>query len=132
MNLAKPGTKIGPRDHGRKMSLKAFEFAKAEEGRLYELARGYVVVSEVADFFHMRRVGVVRMYLDHYRFENPQRIYEICGTMECKLHIPAWESERHPDIAVYLTPPRQRKGRTMWRTWIPDLIIEVVSESSRD
>jgi Uma2 family endonuclease len=24
------------------------------------------------------------------------------------------------------------KGRTLWRTWIPELCIEVVSESSRD
>jgi Uma2 family endonuclease len=52
--------------------------------------------------------------------------------MECKLLIPEWESERHPDIAVYLTPPRNRKDRTMWRTWFPDLTIEVVSEGSRD
>jgi Uma2 family endonuclease len=52
--------------------------------------------------------------------------------MECKVLIPEWESERHPDIAIYLTPPRNRKGRTMWRTWFPDLIVEVVSESSRD
>jgi Uma2 family endonuclease len=52
--------------------------------------------------------------------------------MECKVLIPEWESERHPDIAIYLTPPRNRKGRTMWRSWFPDLVIEVVSESSRD
>jgi hypothetical protein len=36
--------------------------------------------------------------------------------MECKLLIPDWESERHPDIAVYLSPPKSRKGRTLWRT----------------
>lgn len=51
---------------------------------------------------------------------------------ECKLLIPELESERHPDIAIYLTPPRNRKGRTMWPTWFPDLVVEVVSESSRD
>ena len=43
-----------------------------------------------------------------------------------------WDSERHPDRAVYLTKPRGKKDRTMWRTWIPDLIIEVVSPSSVD
>src|SRR6516164_1385348 len=52
--------------------------------------------------------------------------------MECKLLIPSWESERHPDIAVYLAPPPGRKDRTMWRTWIPGIVIEVVSEGSRD
>ena len=52
--------------------------------------------------------------------------------MECKLLIPELESERHPDVAVYLEAPKNRKGRTLWRTWVPDLIVEVVSESSRD
>ena len=47
MILAKPKLKIGPYDHGRKMTLKAFEFAPVEDGYLYELQRGYVVVSEV-------------------------------------------------------------------------------------
>jgi Uma2 family endonuclease len=52
--------------------------------------------------------------------------------MECKLLIPTLESERHPDISVYLTAPTGRKDRTVWRTWVPELVIEVVSESSRD
>src|SRR5438552_1320973 len=130
MIIAKRKSKIGPRHHGRKMSLKAFEFARVEEGWCCELARGYIIVAEVANFPHMRRVGLMRRHLDHYHVENPDRIYEICGTMECKLLIPEWESERHPDIAVYLSPPTNRKGRTMWRTWFPDLVIEVVSESS--
>ena len=125
-------TKIGPRHHGRKMSLKAFESAQVEDGYIYELARGYVVVSEVANFPHMRRVSFIRNHLVQYHLENPGRIYEICGTMECKLLIPELDSERHPDIAVYLTPPRNRKGRAMWRSWFPDLIIEVVSAGSRD
>src|SRR5438128_854501 len=109
MNLAGTKAKVGPRHHGRKMSLKAFEFAETEDGGLYELARGYIVVSEVANFPHMRRVGVIRRHLGHYCVENPDRIYEICGTMECKLLIPEWESERHPDVAVYLAAPRNRK-----------------------
>ena len=132
MILARTKTKIGPRHHGRKMSLKAFEFAPVENGHLYELARGYIVVSEVANFPHMRRVSTIRRHLDLFYLENPGTIYEAQGTMECKVLIPELASERHPDIAVYLTAPRNRKGRTMWRTWLPDIAIEVVSESSRD
>jgi Uma2 family endonuclease len=43
-----------------------------------------------------------------------------------------WESERHPDIAIYLSRPGGKKDRTVWRTWIPDITIEVVSASSVD
>jgi Uma2 family endonuclease len=132
MILTKTKVKIGPRHHGRKMSLRAFEFAETEEGHLYELARGYIVVSDVPNFAHMRQAAYIRNHAAHYAIENPGRIYEVIGTMECKVLIPEWESERHPDIAIYVTPPRNRKGRTMWRTWFPDLIVEVVSESSRD
>jgi Uma2 family endonuclease len=132
MSIAKIKTKIGPQHHGRKMSLRTFEYAPVEDGYLYELARGYIVVSEVANFPHARRTAYIRKRLDHYHVEHPDALYEILGGSECKLLIPTWQSERHPDIAVYLSPPKGRRDRTMWRTWIPDLTIEVVSENSRD
>src|SRR5258708_2079853 len=109
MILRTTTTKIGPRHHGRKMSLKAFEFAQVEEGYLYELARGYIVVSEVPNYPHARRVASIRTRLEHYHFENPDALHEILYSMECKLLIPDWDSERHPDIAVYLTVPKGRK-----------------------
>jgi Uma2 family endonuclease len=134
MILAKTTTKpkIGPLQHGRKMSLKAFEFAEVKEGYLSELARGYVVVSEVPNLPHALLTAYLRRHLDHYHVEHPEAIYLILGTMECKLLVPDWESERHPDIAVYFSPPKAKKDRTLWRGWVPELVIEVVSESSRD
>ncbi len=132
MIYTKPKTKIGPRHHGRKMSLKAFEFAKVEDGYLFELARGYIVVSDFAAYSHTRQSALIRKHLDHYHVEHPAALHLILLGAECKLLISEWESERHPDIAVYLTAPKGRKDRTLWRAWIPDLAIEVVSESSRD
>ena len=129
---SKAKVKIGPDHHGRRMSLKAFEFAETEEGYLYELQRGYVIVSEVANYFHAMQIIAITAPLWVYRAENPGTIHAILGNMDCKLLIPAWTSERHPDIAVYLTRPKGKKDRTLWRTWIPELTIEVVSESSRD
>ena len=114
------------------MSLKAFEFAQVEDGYLYELARGYIVVSEVPNHPHARRIIFIRRYLEHYHFENPDALQEILYGTECKLLIPDWESERHPDIAVYLTEAKGKQDRTLWRNWFPDLVVEVVSESSRD
>ena len=132
MLLSKAKTKLGPQHHGCKMSLKAFEFAKVEDGHLFELARGYIVVSEVAIYSHSMRAAFIHKHLDVYHFNNPASLYVILTGGECKLLIPDWESERHPDLAVYLAAPKGRQDRTMWRTWIPDLAIEIVSESSRD
>lgn len=124
--------RIGPRHHGRKMSLKAFEFAKTEEGYLYELSRGYVVVSEVANYFHAMQIVAITQHLWPYFVAHPGVIHAILGNMDCKLLIFDLESERHPDLAVYLTKPRGPKNRTVWRSWIPELVIEIVSEGSRE
>src|SRR5687768_12867149 len=91
---------LGPRHHGRMMRLKDFEFIAAEVGYLVELARGYVVVSEVANYYHAMQINAIRECLWTYKIANPGAIHAILGTMECKLFIPTWESERHPDIAV--------------------------------
>lgn len=132
MRTALAKTAIGPRHHGRKMTLKAFEFAPVEEGYTAELARGYLVVSEVPNYPHASMVPVIRDFLGRYRLENPGALHRVLDGSSSKLLIPDWESERHPDIAVYLSPPQGRKDRTMWRTWVPELVVEVVSEGSRD
>ena len=88
MILTKTKTKISPRHHGRKMSLKAFEFAPVVEGYLYELARGYIVVSEVANFPHARQSALIRSQLGHYHVENPKSLFEILGGMEGKMFHP--------------------------------------------
>jgi Uma2 family endonuclease len=132
MILSKPSTIIGPRHHGRQMTVRAFEFANVEEGWLAELARGYVVVSEVPSYYDAMLVDFINDALRLYRAAHPGVIHAILGGMECKLLIPALESERHPDISVYLTAPKGPRGRTLWRSWVPELVIEVVSESSRD
>lgn len=129
---AKTKTKIGPHDHGRKMSLRAFEFAQVEEGYLYELARGYIVVSEVANYAHAMQITTINRSLFTFDSTSPGTVHAILAGSDCKLLIPDWDSERHPDISVYLTKPRGPKNRTMWRAWIPEVAIEVVSESSRD
>ena len=130
--VVKAKTKIGPQHQGHKMSLRAFEFADVEEGFLYELARGYIVVSEVANYFHGSQIDVLQRYLQVYRAGQEERIHRIFEGGNCKLLMPHWESERHPDIAIYLSRPLGKKDSTLWRNWIPDVIIEVVSASSVD
>jgi hypothetical protein len=130
--VVKAKIRIGPQHQGHKMSLRAFEFAEVEEGYLYELARGFIVVSEVANYFHGSQIDVIQDYLRVYRVGQPGTVHRIFEGTSCKLLMPEWESERHPDVAIYLTRPSGKKDRTMWRTWIPDLVIEVVSPSSVD
>ena len=119
--------KLGPQDHGRRMSLKEFEPIEVQEGYLYELGRGVVAVSDVPKFRHRRQVSAIRKQLASFDLSNPGRIYEILAGSECKILVDDLESERHPDLAVYLNPPRKEDD---WRSWIPEIVIEVVSLSS--
>src|SRR5947209_5560434 len=98
MIVAKTNSKIGPTHHGRRMPLKAFEFAQVEEGCFCELARGYLVVSEVANYYHGMQIIAINRLLWGYDAAFPGRIHAILGSLECKLIIPEWDSERHPDI----------------------------------
>lgn len=88
--------KIGPRHHGRKMSLRAFEFAQAQEGCHCELARGYIVVSDVPNFPHMRQASYIRSQLDYFRVVNPALIYEVLTGLECKLLITSGKASGTP------------------------------------
>jgi Uma2 family endonuclease len=125
-------TKIGPQHHGRKMSLEDYEFVETVDGYHYELSRGYITVSNVANPFHALIVQYIRDQFVAYRLTHPERIYAVLTEMACKLLIPLFESERHPDIAVYLTRPKRPNNRKTWRTWIPEIVVEVVTVRSTD
>ena len=89
------------------MSLRAFEFADVEEGYLVELARGYIVVSEVANYYHAMQIEFIRNLLGAYKLASPGIIHAILYGSICELLIPAWESERHPDVAIYMSGPKR-------------------------
>jgi len=93
--------KIGPKDHGRRMRLEDFDRAEGQPGHLYELGREVVTVVDVPN----------------------SRPFAQSRRMQADL-----ESERHPDVAVYQTPPPE--GEDVWATWVPELVIEVVSPGS--
>lgn len=122
-------TKLTPKLHGRRMSLAQFEPAISEDGRIYELSRGVVICMDVPAVRHMLQVDASRYQLDLYRKEMQGRIFSIAEGSGCKVLLVDFESERHPDLAVYLSPPPDEKD--FWAYWIPDLVIEVVSQSSK-
>ena len=124
-------TVVGPGDHGRRMSLDEFDTAEAVEGRIYELSRGEVVVTDVPNPPHARTVSTLRRQLTAYQFSSAGIIYDLLGGLECKLLIEPTQSERHPDLAVYKTAP-PAEDSTAWSLWVPEIVVEVVSPGSED
>ena len=121
--------KIGPLDAGRRMSLDEFDPCETESGHQFELEGGIVIVTEVPLPSHFLRVDAIRDQLTLYKLTHRGIIRAIGSGGECKLLISECESERHPDLAVYKTdPPQQDRG--VWRIWIPEIVVEVVSRGS--
>jgi Uma2 family endonuclease len=126
--MIKTTLRIGPKDQGRRMTLREFEPVPVQEGYLYELARGVVTVSDVPGLPHFRLVNAIRRSLFRYQEDYPDEIYEVLGTMECKLLVGNFESERHPDLATYKSKPQRQED--FWFNWIPEIVVEVVSRGS--
>jgi Uma2 family endonuclease len=123
--MAETTVKLTPADHGRRMSLADFDTAQAREGRRYELGRGVVVVTDIPSYRHLAQVDEVRTQLHTIH----DQLDATLGAGECKILLEDFQSERHPDLAVYGTAPFDN-GNELWWLWIPDLVIEVVSPGS--
>jgi Uma2 family endonuclease len=124
MSVAK--LKVGPRDHGRRMPLEAFLDAEGEPGYRYELEGGTVVV-DVPSFSHDQVIDQLNVQVTTWRIATPGIIRHV--SFASKVVLPEAQSERHPDCAIYLTPSPDPVNP--WATWVPDIAVEVVSESSR-
>jgi len=129
--MGKTKVRIGPADHGRRMNLADFDLAEGDEGHLYELSGGVITVVDVPGRPHFLQVYEVKRQLFAYGAAHPQMVNCIGGGGEVKLLITGAESERHPDVALYKRPPDDDED-DLWATWVPELVIEVVSPGSRD
>jgi Uma2 family endonuclease len=121
---------IGPEDDGRPMMLADFEFAIVKEGHRYELSRGIVTVSDVPNFAEFFIEEETREQLTIYKISHPEVITAIATGSNCKVLVNEFESERHPDLSIYMTLPPSN-GRQAWRRWLPRIVVEVVSRSSK-
>lgn len=126
--IRKP-VRVGPEDDGQRMSLDRFDRAIGREGYLYELNKGVIEVTNVPAPTHEMQVQELRDQLTAFRLAHPGLTHLIAGPGGSKLLIGSDESERHPDLSVYLSPPPTNR-REVWEIWIPEIVIEVVSESS--
>lgn len=126
--MSRAVAQVGPADNGKRMSLEEFEHAEAKEGHSYELSRGVIIVVDVPDWGHLAQLDEAREQFSAYRRRHKGRIYRIAHGADCKILLPDLESERHPDLAVYMAPPTDMTD--IWAHWVPALVIEIVSKSS--
>ena len=127
--MPKTALRIGPQDHGRAMSLDEFDAAEGAPGKVYELGRGVVSVTDVPGRLHLAQFLATRSQLLEYQARHKDRIHAILGGQECKMLIQGVESERHPDLSVYATPPPDEED--IWSLWVPLLVVEIVSKGSQ-
>src|SRR5262249_55571614 len=91
--------------------------------------RGVVVVTKIPGIPHERIVAFIRRKLTSYWDQNPTIINLISGGTGSVLRMWERESERHPDVTVYLNSPPSDDPQA-WNEWTPDIVVEVVSRSS--
>jgi Uma2 family endonuclease len=123
----KPVT-VGPTDHGKRMPLAVFDRAQPLPGYRYELCEGVIEVSEIPSRIHQLILQYVREQFTRHKLLFPDTIHYLGGGAEAKLIIEGTESQRHPDLSVYLTPMPELDQP--WAIWTPEIVIEIVSDSS--
>ncbi len=124
-------TLIGPESHGTPMSLDEFAQVEGQPGYRYELQAGVIQVVDIPGLPHGLIVQVIRNALVALQLKHPKLIYYIASGSDAALRMPEMQSERHPDIAVYLTPPPVSDDQP-WEHWTPDLVVEVISAGGED
>lgn len=110
------------------MSLDEFDDAEGQSGYLYELSRGVVTVVDVPHPKHLAQAATIRDQFVLYQAACPGQIHRVATAGECKILVVDLESERHPDVAVYKTPPPD--DANVWAVWVPEIVVEVVSPGS--
>jgi Uma2 family endonuclease len=122
--------RIGPADHGQRISLDEFVDADFEEGWLYELAGGVIDVTQVPGVHHGQIVRRIAALFIIYDRNHPQVVHYGAGGGECRIRLPGMQSDRHPDQAIYLTP--EPKSGDIWAQWVPEIVVEVVGKGGEE
>ncbi len=106
---------VGPADHGRRISLAEFAEADFEDGWLYELARGVVVVTEVPGISHGRIVMKLSSLFALYESDHPGVINDRAGGMSTSARAtPGWRPISRPTRST--GPASSRAWRSGRRT----------------
>lgn len=117
--------RVGPLDNGKRMSFADFQRAEPVAGHNYELARGVIEVTDIPGRVHALILNEVRAQVSAYWLAHREHVKYVAGGGEAKTEMPEFESERHPDLSIYLTP--MPNDEYPWDKWIASIVIEVVS-----
>ncbi len=117
---------LGPRDHGRVLSLAEYRSAVGLPGYVYELIDGVLIVSPNPLPNHDYWVRLVRRQLEAYGDRHPSRIN--CVTEASELEVPrrAGPTRPQPDLAAYRDYPDP--APKSWDDVCPIIVVEVISE----
>ncbi len=118
--------RVGPADRGRTMSLEDFAEAEGAPGYRYELARGVIEVVEIPGYRHGQILHNFDLQVFPWEATHSGIVHYHASGDRCAIRLPGMKSERHPDVALYLSPSPDPVSP--WERWIPDIVVEVVSE----
>lgn len=124
---------LGPRDHGRPLSVEEFEAARWQEGYKYELISGRLYVSPLPDLPHDQIVRWINRVLDDYARSRPGVINYV--TPQARVFVPRRRSDTRPgpDLAAFADFPLHLPiGSAQWEDVSPLLVAEVVAEDDPD
>ena len=113
------------------MSFADFLQCMFAEGHLYELARGVVIVTEVPGIHHGRIVLRLSDLFAYYDREFPGLINYRAAGSDCQIRLPGMVCDRHSDFTIHLSPSPD-EGPRIWTRWVPDLVVESVSEGGEE
>jgi Uma2 family endonuclease len=125
-------TKLGPADHGRRMSFEEYLAGDYQEGYQYELIRGRLYVSP--------QPNAPQGFLDKWLYDH-LTVYSRLhpeGTNfvhnKARVFVPdEADTVPEPDVAAYQDFPRELRIKDLdWRDVWPVLVVEVVSEGDPD
>ena len=122
--------KLGPRDHGRELSLEEYESADYELGSKYEIIDGALYVSPEPNFAESFLEVWLSQKLHLYRFAHPEIINYI--TVKSRVFVPdrAYATVPEPDIAAFRGIPLDADLRDIhWQDLSPILVAEVLVDA---
>lgn len=117
---------IGPMDSGRLITLEDFQRARGEDGYIYEIIDGVLIVSPNPAPGHGYWVSYIRRALESFVDKHPMTANWVSDDCEVQIQFRPGATRPQPDITVYRDFPRPYPRH--WDDVCPILVVEVISD----